>query len=150
VPGHPSDHADLDLAVAGEAGLEVTCLKGGGSARLVGLPEAMPLLLSPACPLSRTRLEANRPHRDRQSVRAPRKVRKRVAESAAPLGSGRSARPISVRVLMAFSRSGLGGDLPFFPVVQSAALVCRLWCVSVPYPQLDTNLMPKRGCTVRH
>jgi hypothetical protein len=43
----------------------------------------MPLLRSPACPLSRTRLEANRPSRDRQSFRAARKVRRRVAESAA-------------------------------------------------------------------
>ena len=33
----------------------------------------MPLLRSPACPLSRTRLEANRPSRDRQSFRAARK-----------------------------------------------------------------------------
>src|ERR1019366_2226418 len=24
-------------------------------------------------------------------------------------------------------------DLPFFPVVQSGALICRLWCVSLPY-----------------
>ena len=79
-------------------------------------PEAMPLLHSPACPLSRTRPEANRPIRDRQSFRAARKVRRRVAESAAQSGSGRSARPISVRVLIALSRSRLVGDLPFFPV----------------------------------
>jgi hypothetical protein len=108
----------------------------------------MPLLLSPARPLSRARTEANRPNRNRQSFRAARKVRRRVAESAAPSGSGRSARPISVRVLMAFSRSGLDGDLSSFPVVQSAALICQLWCVSVPYPQLDTNRMPKRGSTL--
>jgi hypothetical protein len=42
----------------------------------------MPLLRSPACPLSRTRLEANRPSRDRLFFRAARKVRRRVAESA--------------------------------------------------------------------
>src|ERR1035438_8943858 len=48
-------------------------------------------------------------------------------------GSGRSARPTSVRVLMAFSRSRLDGDLLFLPVVQSAVLICRLWCVSLPY-----------------
>ncbi len=51
---------------------------------------------------------------------------------------------------MAFSRSRLDGDLLFFPVVQSAAAICRLWCVSLPYPQLDTNLMPKRGSTLHH
>jgi len=39
--------------------------------------------LSPACPLSRTRPEANRPTRDRLSFRAARKVRRHVAESAA-------------------------------------------------------------------
>jgi hypothetical protein len=116
--------------------------------RFLGLPEAMPFLLSPACPLSRARPEANRPNRNRQSFRAARKVRRRVAESAAPLGSGRSARPPSVRVLMAFSRSRRDGDLPFFPVVQSGVLICQFWCVSVPYPQLDTNLMPKRGSTL--
>ena len=110
-------------------------------------PEAMPLSRSPACPLSRARPEANRPNRDRQPFRAARKVRRRVAESAAQSGSGRSARPTSVRVLMVFSRSRLDGVLPFFPVVQSAVLICRLWCVSLPYPQLDTNLMPKRGST---
>ena len=50
---------------------------------------------------------------------------------------------------MAFSRSRLDGDLSFFPVVQFAAVICPLWCVSLPYPQLDTNLIPKRGshCT---
>src|ERR1035437_659430 len=90
--------------------------------------------LSPACPLSRTRPEANRPARDRLSFRAARKVRRRVVESAAQSGSGRLARPISVRVLMAFSRSPLDGDLSFFPVVQSAAVICPLWCVSLPYP----------------
>src|ERR1019366_506712 len=110
----------------------------------------MPLPRSPACPLSRARPEANRPNRDRQPFRAARKVRRRVAESAAPLGSGRSARPTSVRVLMVFSRSRLDGVLPFFPVVQSAVLICRLWCVSLPYPQLDTNLMPKRGSALHH
>src|SRR5713226_1441699 len=110
----------------------------------------MPLPRSPACPLSRTPLEANPPNRDRQSFHAARKVRRRVAESAAQSGSGRSARPTSVRVLMAFSRSRLDGDLPFFPVVQSAAAICRLWCVFLPYPQLDTNLMPKRGSTLHH
>jgi hypothetical protein len=110
----------------------------------------MPLPRSPACPLSRTRLEANRPNRDRQSFPAARKVRRRVAESAAQLGSGRSARPTSRRVLMALCRSRLGGDLPFFPVVQSAVLICRLWCVSLPCQQLDTNLMPKRGSTLRY
>jgi hypothetical protein len=26
-------------------------------------------------------------------------------------------------------------------------VTCRLWCVSLPYPQLGTNLMPKRGST---
>ena len=52
----------------------------------------MPLPCSPACSLSRTPLEANRPTRDRQSFRAARKVRRRVAESAAQSGSGRSAR----------------------------------------------------------
>jgi hypothetical protein len=107
----------------------------------------MPLLLSPACPLSRSRLEANRPNHNRQSFRAARKLRRRVAESAAPLGSGRSARPTSVRVLMALSRSRLDGDLPPFHSCQSGVLICQLWCVSVPYPQLDTNLMPKRGST---
>jgi hypothetical protein len=61
----------------------------------------MPLLRWPACPLSRTRLEANRPTRGRLSFRVARKVRKRVAESAAQSGSGRSARPTSARVLMA-------------------------------------------------
>jgi len=110
-------------------------------------PEAMPLSPSPACPLSRTRPEANRRNRARRSFHAARKARRRVAESATQSGSGRSARPISVQVLMAFSRSGLVGDLPFFPVVQSGALICRLWCVSLPYPQLDTNLMPKRDST---
>jgi hypothetical protein len=116
----------------------------------IELPEAMPLPRSPACPLSRTPLEANRPTRDRLPFRAARKVRRRVAEAAAQSGSGRSARPTSVRVLMAFSRSRLDGDLPFFPVVQSAAVICRLWCVSLPYPQLDTNLIPKRGSTLHH
>src|SRR5208337_2470488 len=110
----------------------------------------MPLPRSPACPLSRARLEANRPTRDRLSFRVARKVRRRVAESAAQSGSGRSVRPTSVRVLMAPSRSRLVGDLPFFPVVQSAAVTCRLWCVSLPCAQLDTNLMPKRGSTLRH
>jgi hypothetical protein len=71
----------------------------------------------------------------------------KFAESAAQSGSGRSARPTSVRVLMAFSRSRLVGDPPFFPVVQSAALICRLWCVSLPYLKLDTNPTPKRGST---
>ena len=42
----------------------------------------MPLLRSPACPLSRTRLEANRPSRDRLFSHAARKVPRRVAESA--------------------------------------------------------------------
>jgi len=51
----------------------------------------MPLPRSSACPLSRTRLEANRPNRDRQSFHAARKVRRRVAESAAQSGSGRSS-----------------------------------------------------------
>jgi len=110
----------------------------------------MPLPRSPACPLSHTRLEANRPNRDRRAFRAARKVRRRVAESAAQSGSGRSARPTSVRVLMALSRSRLDVDLPFYPVVQSAAVICRLWCVSLPYVELDTNLMPKRGSTLHH
>ena len=57
----------------------------------------MPLLLSLARPLSRARTEANRPNRNRQSFRAARKVRRRVAESAAQSGSGRSARPTSGR-----------------------------------------------------
>ncbi len=108
----------------------------------------MPLPRSPACSLSCARLEANRPSRDRQSFRAARKARRRVAESAAQSGSERSGRPTSVRVLTASSRSPLDGDLSFFPVVQSAAVVCRLWCVSLPYPQLDTNLMPKRGSDI--
>jgi hypothetical protein len=73
-----------------------------------------PLPRSPACPLSRTRLEANRPSLDRLSFRAARKVRRRVAESAAQSVSGLSARSTSVRVLMAFSRSRPDGDLPFF------------------------------------
>src|ERR1035437_2108239 len=94
----------------------------------------MPLPRSRARPLSRTRPEANRPNRDRLSFRAARKVRRRVSESAAQSGLGRSARPTSVRVLMAFSRSLLDGDLSFFPVVRSAAVICRLWCVSWPYP----------------
>jgi hypothetical protein len=54
----------------------------------------------------------------------------------------------AVQVLTASSRSPLDGDLPFFPVVQSAAAICRLWCVSLPYQQLDTNLMPKRGSDI--
>src|SRR5579859_2622048 len=94
----------------------------------------MPLPRSPACPLSRARPEANRPSRARQPFHAARKARRRVAESVAQSGSGRSARPTSVRVLMAFSRSPLDGDLSFFLVVQSAAAICRLWCVSLPYP----------------
>ena len=98
----------------------------------------MPLPRSPACPLPRARLEANRPNRDRRSFRAARKVRRRVAESAAQSGLGRSARPTSVRVLMASSRSRPDGDLSFFPVVQSAAAICRLWCVSLPYAQQHT------------
>jgi hypothetical protein len=110
----------------------------------------MPLPRSPACLLSCARLGANRPSRDRQSFHAARKVRGRVVESVAQSGSGRSARPTSVRVLMAFSRSLLDGDLSFFPVVQSAAVICRLWCVSLPYRQLDTNLTPKRGSTLHH
>jgi hypothetical protein len=110
----------------------------------------MPLRRSTACPLSRTRPEANRPNRDRLSFRAARKVRRRVAESAAQSGSGRSARPTSVRVLMAFPQPRLDGALPFCPVAQSAAAICRLWCVSLPYAQLDTNLMSKRGSTLHH
>src|SRR6266702_4077809 len=94
----------------------------------------MPLPRSPACPLSRTPLEANRPTRDPLPFRAARKVRRRVAESAAQSGSGRSARPTSVRVLTASSRSPPDGDLPSFPVVQSAAVIYPLWCVSLPYP----------------
>src|SRR6267154_1451862 len=35
---------------------------------------------------------------------------------------------------MAFSRSPLDGDLSFFPVAQSAAVICPLWCVSLPCP----------------
>ena len=107
----------------------------------------MPLPRSPACPLSRTRLEANPPNRDHPSFRAARIVRRRVAESAAQSGSGRSACPISVRVLMALSRSRLDGDLPFIRVVQSAVPTCRLWYVSLPYLKFDTNLMPKRSST---
>ena len=115
----------------------------------------MPLPRSPACPLSRTRLEANRPSRDRQSFHAARKVRRRVAESAAAAQSGsrRSARPTSVRVLMAFSRSRLDGDLPFFPVVQSAAVICRLWCASLPYPHpspTEINKGPLTPSSPRH
>jgi hypothetical protein len=106
----------------------------------------MLLPLSPACPLSHTRLEANRPTRDRLSFRAARKVRRHVAESAAQSGSGRAARPTSVRVLMALSRSRLDGDLPFFPVVQSVAVTCRLWYVSLP----STYFMPRSLlCTPR-
>jgi hypothetical protein len=41
----------------------------------------------------------------------------------------------------------LDDSLPFSLVVQSAVLIYRLWCVSVPDAQLDTNLMPKRGST---
>src|SRR5208282_1397775 len=102
----------------------------------------MPLLRSPACPSSRTPLEANRPTRDRQSFRAARKVRRRVAESAAQLGSGRSARRAVVRVSVAFSRSRPDGDLLFSPVVQSAVPICRLWYVWLPYlfPRLLTIL----------
>jgi hypothetical protein len=66
----------------------------------------MPLPRSPACPLSRIRPEANRPSRDRLFFRAARKVRRRVAESAAQSGSGRSARPTSVRVSMALVSGG--------------------------------------------
>src|ERR1035437_5311137 len=104
--------------------------------------------LSPACPLSRTRPEANRPARDRLSFRAARKVRRRVAESAAQSGSGRLARPISVRVLMAFSRSRLDGDLSFFRVVQSAAVTCRLWYVSLPYPHPSPTEISARSLRV--
>ena len=46
----------------------------------------MPLPRSPACPLSRTQPEANRPNRDRLSFHAARKVRRRVAESVAQSG----------------------------------------------------------------
>jgi len=67
----------------------------------------MPLPRSPACPLSRIRPEANRPSRDRLFFRAARKVRRRVAESAAQSGSGRAARPTSVRVLMALVSWGI-------------------------------------------
>src|SRR5450631_807538 len=108
----------------------------------------MLLLRSPACPLSRARPEANRPKRDRLSFRAARKVRRRVAESAAQSGSGRSSRPTSVRVLMALSRSRLDGDLPFFPVVQSAAVICRLWCVSLPYPHPSPTEISARSLRV--
>ena len=73
----------------------------------------MPLPRSPACPLSHTRLEANRPNRDRRAFRAARKVRRRVAGSAAQSGSGGLARPTSGRVSMALSRSRLVGVLPF-------------------------------------
>jgi hypothetical protein len=107
----------------------------------------MPLPRSPTRPLSRARLDANRPSRDRLLFRAGRKVRRHVAESAARLGLGPLARPTSVQVLMAFSRSGLDGDLPFSLVVQSAVLPCPLWYVSLPCPQLDTNFKPKRGST---
>jgi hypothetical protein len=61
----------------------------------------MPLLRSPGCPLSHARLGANLPNRGRQSFRAARKVRRRVAESGAQSGSGSWARPTSVRVLRA-------------------------------------------------
>ena len=110
---------------------------------------------SPACPLPRVRLEANRPTRDRQSFHAARKVRRRVAKSDAQSGTRRSARPTSVRVLAAFSRSPLDGDLSFFPAVQSAAVICRLWCVSLPYPHPSpteinkgplTPSSPRRPC----
>src|ERR1019366_3417320 len=98
--------------------------------------------LSPACPLSRTRPEANRPNRDPRSFRAARKVRRHVAESAAQSGSGWSARRTLVRVSVAFSRSRLDGDLLFSPVVQSAVPICRLWYVWLPYlfPRLLTIL----------
>ena len=103
----------------------------------------MPLPRSRAWPLSRTRLEANPPNRAHPSFHAARKVRRRVAESAAQSGSGWSARRTLVRVSVAFSRSRLDGDLLFFPVVQSAVPICRLWCVSLPCLQLDTNLDTK-------
>src|ERR1700690_4195703 len=61
----------------------------------------MPPPHPPACFLSRARLGANLPNRDRQFSRAACKVRRRVAESAARLGSERSAHLPSVRVLMA-------------------------------------------------
>jgi hypothetical protein len=63
-----------------------------------------------------------------------------LSRSGQGLGSRR-------RGWFSFSQSRLDGDLPFFPVVQSAALICRLWCVSLPYLKFDTNLMPKRGST---
>ena len=110
----------------------------------------MPLPRSPACPLSRTPLEANRPTRDPLPFRAARKVRRRVAESAAQSGSGPSARLTSVRVLMASSRSRPDGDLYFCPIVHSGAAICQLWYDSLPYTQLDTNLMPKRGSRLDH
>src|ERR1039458_261507 len=102
----------------------------------------MPLPRSRAWPLSRTRLEANPPNRAHPSFRAARKVRRRVAESAAQSGSGRSARRTLVRVSVAFSRSRLDGDLLFSPVVQSAVPICRLWYVWLPYlfPRLLTIL----------
>ena len=107
----------------------------------------MPLSGLPASPLSRARLEANRPSRDRLSFHAARKVRRRVAESAAPSGSGGSSRRTLVRESVAFSRSRLDDELPFSPVVHSAVPICRLWCVSLPCLHLDTNVMPKRGST---
>jgi hypothetical protein len=66
----------------------------------------MPLPHPPACLLSRALLEANRPSRDRLSFGAARKVRRRVAESAAQSGSGRSAHLPSARVLRALVQWG--------------------------------------------
>src|ERR1035438_6980780 len=114
----------------------------------------MPLARSPACPLSRVRLEASRPIRDRQSFRAARKVRRRVAESAAQSGSGWSARRTLVRVSVAFSRSRLDGDLLFSPVVQSGVPICGLWYVWLPYriPSLVNyfaRLVPQNAVTQR-
>jgi len=112
----------------------------------------MRLPRSPACPLPRTRLEANRPNRDRLSFRAARKVRRRVAVSAARSGSGLSARPTSGRVLMVFSRSRLDGVLSFFPIVQPAVLICRLWCVSLPsiYFSREVPLCTSRSLDTIH
>jgi|ERR1700687_1451957 len=108
----------------------------------------MPLPRSSACPLSRTRLK---PIVQIVTVSPSTLLVKFVgALLNLLLKRDQDGRPTSVRVLLAFSRSCLDGDLPFFPVVQSAVLICRLWCVSLPYSQLDTNPMPKRGSTLHH
>src|ERR1019366_8210237 len=96
--------------------------------------EATPLPRSRACPLSRTRLEANRPNRDRLSFRAVRKVRSTLLDLL--LNRDQDGRLVRLRrkCPTASSRSPPDGDLSFFPVVQSAAVTCRLWCVFLTSP----------------